>query len=153
MGITITASTKLSQDEKDRMVSEAEQFAEQDRLAKEETEARNMADSLIYTTEKTLTEIGDKLTDEQKTKIQNSVEALKETLKTGGTAEINAKIEELRNVVQEAGAAVYQQAAAQQAQQQAAQQPPPPEGGEQQQEKKTVEAEYKVVDEEEEKKR
>jgi len=153
MGITITASTKLSQQEKDRMVGEAEQFAEQDRLTKEEAEARNMADSLIYTTEKTLTEIGDKLTDEQKTKIQNSVEALKETLKTGGTAEINAKSEELRNVVQEAGAAVYQQAAAQQAQQQAAQQPPPPEGGEQQQEKKTVEAEYKVVDEEEEKKR
>lgn len=150
MGITITASTKLSQQEKDRMVGEAEQFAEQDRLAKEEAEARNMADSLIYTTEKTLTEIGDKLTQEQKTKIQNAAEALKEALKTGGTAEINTKIDELRNVVQEAGAAVYQQAAAQQAQQQAAQQPPP-EGGEQQ-DKKTVEAEYKVVDEEEKKK-
>ncbi len=156
MGITITASTKLSQQEKDRMVSESEQFAEQDRLAKEEAEARNMADSLIYTTEKTLTEIGDKLTQEQKTRIQNAVEALKEALKTGGTAEINAKMEELRKVVQEAGAAVYQQAAAQQAQQQAAQQQaaqqPPPEGGEQQQEKKTVEAEYKVVDEEKKKK-
>jgi len=150
MGITITASTKLSQEEKDKMVREAEQFAEQDKRAREEAEARNMADSLIYTTEKTLTEIGDKLTEEQKTKTRNSAEALKEALKTGGTAEINAKIEELRKVVQEAGAAVYQQAAAQQAQQQASKQPPP-EGGEQQ-EKKTVEAEYKVVDEEEKKK-
>jgi len=148
MSITITASTKLSQNEKDRMVGEAEQFAEQDRLAREEAEARNTADSLIYTTEKTLSEIGDKLTDDLKNRIQGALEALREAMKTGGTAEINAKIEELRKVVQEAGAAVYQQAAAQHAQQQAQETPPPPEG---EQEKKTVEAEYKVVDEEEDK--
>jgi len=150
MGITITASTKLSQTEKDRMVDEAERFAEQDRLAKEDAEARNTADSLIYTTEKTLSEIGDKLTDEQKSRIQNSVEALKEALKTGGTTDINSKIEELRKVVQEAGAAVYQQAAAQHAQQQQqAHETQPPQGDEQ--EKKTVDAEYKVVDEDEKK--
>jgi molecular chaperone DnaK len=152
MSITITASTKLSQTEKDRMVEEAEQYAEADKLAKEEAEARNMADSLIYTTEKTLTEIGDKLTEEQKARIQGSVDALKEALKTGSVAEINAKIDELRNVVQEAGAAVYQQAAAQQAQQQAQagpqQEPPPGEDAG----KKTVDAEFKVVDEEKEKK-
>ncbi|KON30368.1 molecular chaperone DnaK [miscellaneous Crenarchaeota group-15 archaeon DG-45] len=150
MGITITASTKLSQEEKDRMVRESEQYAEQDRRAREEAEARNTADSLIYTTEKTLSEIGDKLTDDLRSRIQRSVEALREALKTGGAAEINAKIEELRKVVQEAGAAVYQQAAAQQAQQQQQAQgaSPPPEG---EQEKKTVEAEYKVVDEEEKK--
>jgi molecular chaperone DnaK len=149
MSITITASTKLSQSEKDGMINEAEQFAEQDKRLKEEAEARNIADSLIYTTEKTLAEIGDKLTDDQKNNIQSSVDALKEALKTGGTGEINAKIEELRKVVQEAGAAVYQQAAAQQAQQQqtqaGSQQTPPP--GEEQG-KKTVDAEYKVVDEE-----
>jgi len=150
MGITITASTKLTPDEKDRMVRQAEQFEEQDRLAREEAEARNTADSLIYTTEKTLSEIGDKLTEEQKTKIQKNLEALKEAMKTGGTAEINAKIEELRKVVQEAGAAVYQQAAAEQARQQASQQPPPP-GEDEPTKKKTVEAEYKVVDEEEKK--
>ena len=152
MGITITASTKLTQTEKDRMVREAEQFEEQDRRAKEEAEARNTADSLIYTTEKSLTEIGDKITEEQKTKVQKGLEGLKEALKTGGTAEINSKIEELRKVVQEAGAEVYKQAAAQQAQQaqqQASQQPPP--GGEKQG-KKAVDAEYKVVDEEEKKK-
>jgi molecular chaperone DnaK len=152
MSITITASTKLSQTEKDRMVEEAEQYAEADKLAKEEAEARNMADSLIYTTEKTLTEIGDKLTEEQKTRIQGSVDALKEALKTGSVAEINAKIDELRNVVQEAGAAVYQQAAAQQAQQQAQagpqQETPPGEDAG----KKTVDAEFKVVDEEKERK-
>jgi len=150
MGITITASTKLTPEEKERMIREAEQFAEQDRRAREEAEARNTADSLIYTTEKTLSEIGDKLTEEQKSKVQKGLEALKEALKSGGVAEINAKIEELRKAVQEAGAAVYQQAAAQHAQQQASQQAPPP-GGEQQG-KKTVDAEYKVVDEEEKKK-
>src|SRR3990170_4569689 len=146
MGIKITASTKLSQTEKNRMVREAEQFAEQDKRAKEEAEIRNTADSLIYTTEKTLSEIGDKLTQEQKTKIQEALQALKDAQKTGGLAEITAKVEELRRVVQEAGATVYQQAASQRAQQQASQEAPPP--GEEQPEKKTVEAEYKVVDEE-----
>jgi molecular chaperone DnaK len=151
MSITITASTKLSQNEKDRMIRDAEQFAEQDRLAQEEAEARNMADSLIYTTEKTLSEIGDKLSNDQKASIQRAVDELKESLKSGGVQDINAKIEALRNVVQEAGAAVYQQAAAQQAQQQAQQQTPqqaPPSGEEQG--TKTVDAEYKVVNEKEE---
>ena len=146
MGIKITASTKLSQTEKDRMIREAEQFAEQDKRAKEEAEIRNTADSLIYTTEKTLGEIGDKLTPEQKTKTQESLQGLKDALKSGGLAEISAKVEELRRVVQEAGAAVYQQAASQRSQQQASQEAPP--SGEEQQGKKTVEAEYKVVDEE-----
>jgi molecular chaperone DnaK len=150
MSITITASTKLSQTEKDRMVNEAEQYAETDRLAKESAEARNMADSLIYTTEKTLTEIGDKLSEDQKSSIQGGIDDLKGALESGTTGEINAKIEVLRKVVQEAGAAVYQQAAAQQAQQQQTQAGPrqaPPSGDEQA--KKTVDAEYKVIDEEE----
>ncbi len=148
MSITITASTKLSQTEKDRMIDEAEQYAEQDRLTKEEAEAKNTADSLIYTTEKTLSEIGDKLSDDQKSGIQTANEALKQALESGTTADINTKIEELRKVVQEAGASVYQQAAEQQAQAEAAQQAPPPgdDPG-----KKTVDAEFKVVDEEEKK--
>ena len=145
MGIKITASTKLSQTEKDRMIREAEQFAEQDKRAKEEAEIRNTADSLIYTTEKTLGEIGDKLTPEQKTKTQESLQGLKDAMKSGGLAEISAKVEELKRAVQEAGAAVYQQAASQRSQQQASQEAPP--SAEEQQGKKTVEAEYKVVDE------
>ena len=150
MSITITASTKLSQTEKDRMINEAEQHAEADKQAKESAEARNTADSLIYTTEKTITEIGDKLSDDQKSSIQGSVDDLKGALESGTTEEINAKIEALRKIVQEAGATIYQQAAAQQAQQQQAQpgsQQAPPSGDEQT--KKTVDAEYKVVDEEE----
>jgi molecular chaperone DnaK len=152
MSITITASTKLSQTEKDRMIDEAEQYAEQDKATKEEAEAKNTADSLIYTTEKTLSEIGDKLSDDQKSGIQAANEALKQAVESGNTAEINGKIEELRKVVQEAGASVYQQAAEEQAQQQAqaesSQQAAPPgdDPG-----MKTVDAEYKVVDEEEKK--
>jgi len=151
MGIKITASTKLSQAEKNRMVKEAEQFAEQDKRSKEEAEMRNTADSLIYTTEKTLGEIGDKLTEEQKQRIQEALQALKDAQKTGGLAEISTKVEELRKLVQEAGATVYEQAASQRAQQQADQEAPSPgEDGEEEQEKKTVEADYKVVDEEKE---
>jgi molecular chaperone DnaK len=152
MSIAITASTKLSQTEKDKMIDEAEQFAEQDKVAQEEIEAKNTADSLIYTTEKTLSEIGDKLSEDQKSGIQAANEALKKAMESGSTAEINTKIEELRKVVQEAGASVYQQAAEQQAQQQAqaeAGQQAPPTGDDQG--KKTVDAEYKVVDEEEKK--
>ena len=148
MSITITASTKLSQAEKDRMVKEAEMFAEQDKRAREEAEARNTADSLIYTTEKTLTELGDKITPDLKSRVQKAVDELKEALKNGGLQEINSKIEALRKTVQEVGASVYQQAA----QQQASQGQATREGEQKEQDKKTVEAEYKVVDEEEKKK-
>jgi molecular chaperone DnaK len=145
VGIKITASTKLSQTEKNRMIKEAEQFAEQDKRVKKEAEIRNTADSVIYTTEKTLSEISDKLPNEQKTTIQDAIQGLKDTLKAGGLAEISAKVEELKRLAQEAGATVYQQAASQRAQQQASQETPPPK--EEQQGKKTVDAEYKVVDE------
>ena len=144
MGIKIAASTKLSQTEKNRMIREAEQFNEQDKRAKEEAEIRNTADSVIYTTEKTLVEIGDKLPQEQKARIQEAIQSLKAALKTGGLAEISSKVEELRRVVQEAGTTVYQQAASQRAQEKESQEAPPPS---EQREKKTVEAEYKVVDE------
>jgi molecular chaperone DnaK len=143
MGITITASTKLSKEEKERMIKEAEMYAEQDRKARELAEARNLADSLIYTTEKTLNELGDKLKEEHKSRIRKAVDELREAMKTDKTEEINRKAEELRKLVQEAGAEVYQRVASQYAQQQEGGKTPP--GGE---EKKRVDAEYKVVDEE-----
>ena len=145
MGIKIAASNKLSQTDKNRMIREAEQFNEQDKRAKEEAEIRNTADSVIYTTEKTLAEIGDKLSQEQKASIHESLQSLKGALKTGGLAEISSKVEELRRVVQEAGTTIYQQAASQRAQEKESQEAPPP--AEEQREKKTVEAEYRVVDE------
>jgi molecular chaperone DnaK len=143
MGIKITASTKLSQTEKDRMIREAEQFGEQDKRAKEEAEMRNTADSLIYTSEKTFSEIGDKLPPEKKSQIQESIQGLKDGIKGGGLAEISAKVEELKRLLEEAGKTIYEQAASQNAQQQQASQEVPPAGEEQG--KKTVEADYKVV--------
>jgi molecular chaperone DnaK len=147
MGIKITASTKLNPTEKSRMIREAEQFGEQDKRAKEEAEMRNTADSLIYTSEKTLSEIGDKIPEEQKRMVQDALQALKDAAKTGGLAEISSKVEDLKRLMQEAGSAVYQKAEAQRpAQQQATQESPQPE--EDQQGKKTVDADFRVVDEE-----
>ena len=151
MGITITASTKLSTKEKDRMMEDAERYAEADKQAKEEAEIRNNADSLVYTTEKTLTELGDKLTPELKTKIETANNLTKEALKGTDTSVIKTRMEELTKIVQEAGAEIYKQQAEAAAAQQQAQQPPPTQDGEQEQDKKTVDADFKVVDEEKKK--
>jgi molecular chaperone DnaK len=145
MSITITASTKLSDADKDRMVREAEEYAEADKKAKEEAETRNEADALIYSTEKMLGELADKISGDVKTRIQGSLEALKNAVKEGSVSEIKAKMEELQRVSQEAGSEIYKQAAAtQQAEQAAGAQQPRPE---EEQGKKTVDADFKVVDE------
>jgi len=147
MGIKITASTKLNPTDKSRMIREAEQFGEQDKRAKEEAEMRNTADSLIYSSEKTLSEMGDKIPSELKNKAQEALQALKDATKTGGLAEISSKVEDLKRLIQEAGSAVYQKAEAQKSsQQQATQEPQQSEGD--QQGKKTVDADFRVVDEE-----
>jgi molecular chaperone DnaK len=150
MGITIQASTKLNQREKDRMMEEAEKYAEADRKAKEEAEIRNNADSIAYTTEKTLTEVGDKLPSDLKNRISDNLTALKEALKGTDTDAIKAKTDELTKIVQEAGTEIYKHTAAAQQQQQPGGPEQPQPGGEPQQEqgKKTVDAEYKVVDDE-----
>lgn len=145
MSITITASTKLSDSEKERMVTEAEQYAEADKQAKEEAETRNEADTLIYSTEKMLGELADKISGDVKARIQGSLDALKNAVKEGSVAEIKAKMEELQRIAQEAGSEIYKQAAAAQQAEQAAgaqQQGPQEEQG-----KKTVDADFKVVDE------
>src|SRR3990170_3810707 len=78
--ITITASTKLSKEEKERLIKEAEQFAEQDKKKREDAEIRNNADNIIHTAEKTEKDLGEKLTQDQKNKIDASVSALKDAL-------------------------------------------------------------------------
>jgi len=119
--ITITASTKLSQEEKDRLIKEAEQFADQDRKKKEEAETRNTADSMVYTAERTKTDLGDKLSTEEKAKIDAAVTELKNALASNDMAQVKAKSEALQKVLQEVGTKVYQQAAAEAAKQQQAQ--------------------------------
>jgi len=115
--ITITASTKLSEREKERMVREAEQFAEEDRKRREEAEVRNNADSLIYTAEKTKKDLADKLGKEQVERIDKAVADLRETLSGKDIDKIKIKNEELARVLQEVGTVVYQQAAAKRAEQ------------------------------------
>ena len=117
--ITITASTKLSKEEKERMIKEAEQFAEQDKKKREEAELRNNADSLLYTAERTKKDLADKLTQEQTGKIDTAVAALKDALATNNMAQIKAKTDELQKVLQEVGTVIYQQVAAEQAKQKA----------------------------------
>jgi len=107
--ITITASTKLSKSEIDKMVKQAEEHAEEDRRRKEEIEIRNTADSLIYTTEKTINELGDKISKEQKDKVDEAVNKLKESLKGKDIQDIKQKTDELTKVIQQVGASVYQQ--------------------------------------------
>ncbi|MEM3378420.1 MAG: molecular chaperone DnaK [Candidatus Bathyarchaeia archaeon] len=115
--ITITASTKLTKEEKERLIKEAEQFAEQDRKKREEAELRNNADSLIYTAEKTKKDLADKLTQEQIGRIDAAVTALKDALASNDMAKVKAKTEELQKVLQEVGTVIYQQAAAEYAKQ------------------------------------
>ena len=124
--ITITASTKLSKEEKERLIKDSEQYAEQDKRKREEAELRNNADNLMYTAEKTKKDLGEKLAPDQKSKIDAAVSALRDALAGSDLERIKATSDELTKVLQEVGTAVYQQAAAQQAKQQA----PPPSGEE-----------------------
>jgi molecular chaperone DnaK len=152
MSIKIQASTKLSDVEKDRMVREAEQYAEADKQLKEEAETRNQADSLIYSTEKMIGELGDKIPQDIKTNIQNSLEALKTAVKDGSISEIKSKMDELQKVAQEAGASIYQQSAEAQQTTGGPQTPPPSQDQDDQSSRaKTVDADYRVVDDEENK--
>ena len=128
--ITITASTKLSKDEKERLVKEAEQFADQDKKKREEAELRNNADNLVYTAEKTKKDLEEKLTQEQKNSIDTAVTALKDALASNDLGQMKTRSDELTKVLQEIGTTVYQQAAADYAKQkgQTSGQTPPPDG-------------------------
>jgi molecular chaperone DnaK len=140
--ITITASTKLSESEKERMMKESEQFAEEDKRRREEVEARNNADSLLYTAEKTKTDLGDKLGKDQMQKIDDAAAKLREALKGGDVEKIKSENEAFAKVLQEVGTVIYQQAAA--AAQAGAQKPEETtEDG-----KKVVDAEYEDVKDE-----
>jgi len=110
--VTITASTNLTEDEIQRAIKEAEQFAEEDRRRREEVETRNHADQLIYTTEKTVKELGDKLTEDDKAKINAEIENVKSALSGTDSAAIKAATEKLTSVSYEIFGRIYQQAGA-----------------------------------------
>ena len=145
--VTITASTNLSEDEIKKAVREEEQFANEDKERKEEVETRNHADSMVYSTEKTLKELGDKLSADDKAKVEAEVKAVQEALKGTDTAAIKAASEKLTEVSYEVFGKIYQQA-----QQEAAANggagfdPNAANGSAQHGDDNVVDAEYEVVD-------
>ena len=142
--ITITSSTKLSDEEIEQKIKEAEMNAEADAKRQEEIEIRNNADSLIYTSEKTLDELKDQVSEDEKTKVEGLVAELRELIAGDDVAAIKEKSDELSNVVQEIGAKIYQQAQAEAQAQQA--QGQDPNAGAKDDDDDTIDADYEVKD-------
>lgn len=136
--ITITASTKLSEDEINKKVREAEQFAQEDKKKKEVVETKNNAESLIYQTEKTLKDLEGKISEEEKSSINAKLEDLKSALTTDNVDDIKAKNDALTQEFYKISEKLYQNAN--------------PQGqGAEQKKDDVVDADYEVVDEDENK--
>jgi molecular chaperone DnaK len=103
------------------MVKDAEKFAAEDTKRKERIEARNNADSMVYTAEKTLRDLGDKVPTDVKSEVESKAAALKGVLETASVDDLKRKTDELAQVVQKIGASMYGQPGAET--------PPPPPGG------------------------
>ncbi len=139
--VTITASTNLNEDEIKKAVAEAERYANEDKQRKEAAENRNHADQLVYTTEKTLKELGDKIDAGDKAKVETAVNDLKKALEGTDDAKIKEETEKCTNVSYEVFGKIYQQ--------QAQQQPgaePNPNNAQQPPKDDVVDADYTVVD-------
>ncbi|MGI6564093.1 molecular chaperone DnaK [Methanosphaera sp.] len=120
--ITITSSNKLSDEEIEQKIKDAEAHAEEDKKRQEEIEIRNNADSLVYTSDKTLEELKDQLSDDKKKTIEDQQKDLKDAIEKDDIDLIKEKSDVLEKTIQEVGAEIYQQAAQEQAAQQQAQQ-------------------------------
>ena len=136
--ITITSSTNLSKEDIDKAVKEAEQYAAEDKARKDEVDARNAADQVIYQSEKTLEELGDKVTESEKAPIQAAIEKLRETMKGSDVEAIKSATEEVQKAFYTISEKLYQQQAAQGADAGAAGAAPNDDG--------VVDADYEVVD-------
>ena len=113
--ITIESSSNLSDDDIDRMVKEAEANADEDKKRKEEVDLRNEADQLVFTTDKTIEDLGDKVSEEEKQEATSAKEALEEALKGDDLEEIKAKKDALQEKVQALSMKLYEEMAQQQA--------------------------------------
>ncbi|MBU7010968.1 MAG: molecular chaperone DnaK [Theionarchaea archaeon] len=146
--IKITATTNLSKEEIGKMKKEAEAHAAEDEKRKELVETRNQADTLVYTTEKMLKELGDKVMPDEKTKVEEALNKLREVLKGDNLQEIKDAMEGVNNAMYPISQRMYQQAAQQQAQQQQQQQQQSQQQQSQQQsDEKVYDADYEVKDE------
>jgi molecular chaperone DnaK len=141
--ITITASSGLSKEEVERMKREAEAHAAEDNRKREEVETRNMADTLVYTAEKTLREQGARIPSELIGEVESKIAAVKSALQGSDAQQLKRTAQELSDVMQKVGAAVYQQAGGGSG----AGAPPPPPGGEGpgKKDEGTVEGEFREV--------
>ena len=139
--ITISAPHKLSQNEIERKVREAEQHAYEDTLRKEEIEAKNQAETLVYTAEKTLKDAGEVATADQREKIEKAIAEAKEALASGDIARIKETAEALQNAIYELSTAMYQRAAEQQQREQEKQQQSSQGSGS----GETIDADFEVV--------
>ena len=115
--ITITASTNMSKDDIDKAVKDAEQYAAEDKKRREDVDARNNADQMVFQTEKALSELGDKVSPSEKSECEAKLNALKEALKGTDIEAIKAKQDDLQKAFYAISEKVYQQAAQQQGQQ------------------------------------
>lgn len=138
--ITITSNTNMSKDDIDKAVKEAEQYAAEDKKRREAVDVRNNADQMIYQTEKTVNEFGDKLSADEKAKIDAAKEALKEALKGEDIEAIKAKQEELQKELFAVSEKVYKAANPQGAEN------AQPQGGAQNGDPNVYEADYTDVD-------
>ena len=111
--ITITSSTNMSKEDIDRAVKDAERFAEEDKKAREAVDVKNRAESIIFQSEKTLTELGDKADPADVQDVKNAIEKLKETLKGGDIEAIKADTEAVEKSFYKISEKLYQQAGAQ----------------------------------------
>ena len=147
--ITITSSSNMSKDDIEKAVKEAEQYAAEDAKVKEKVEVRNQADQMVYQSEKTLSEVGDKLPESEKAPIQAGIDKLKETLKGEDTDAIKAATEELTQLFYKMSEKLYQQQAPQGDAGQAGAQGGPTgnQGGQ------YYDADYKVVDDDDKNKK
>ena len=108
--VSITASTNLTDDDIDRAVKDAEAHAEEDKKKKEEIEVRNNAESLVYNSEKTLTDLGDKISGEEKAKVEAEIDNTKKALETNDTAKIKEATEKLTKVFYDMSEQLYKNA-------------------------------------------
>jgi len=113
--VQITGGSALGKDDIDKMVRDAEEYAEEDRRRREEAEVRNQADSLVYQTEKFLGENEDKVPDDIKAEVREALADVKKAQETNDTDQIKAATEKAAQVSQKMGTAIYQQTQAQQA--------------------------------------
>ena len=112
--ITITSSTNMSKEDIEKAVHEAERFAEEDKKQKEAVEVKNMAENTIFQTEKTLSDLGDKVSDSEKAPVNDAIAKLRETIKGGNTDAIKADTEALQKAFYPIAEKLYQSQAGQQ---------------------------------------